>query len=460
MEIQNNYEPEMGLKDLLFTVLYKWRSIVLMAILFGVLLGGAKFAKRLINMQDQETQMEAQEDYEDALSLYETNKETYEREIENITLKIETFNDYMNNSPLMQISPYSKPVATADLYVKTDYEIMPGMMFQNVDYTDSLVKAYAIAINQGELLDGIDRYISTLDDTYLAELVTGKADYDNNMVHIEVTYSDLDIAEKMLTKVLNNIERRSIDTTAKIGPHQIEVTNRGTAMEVDEELAKRQSDNVNTQSSLQKVLADKKAELKVLKEPKLTALSKKAALKSGIKYGILGGVFGAFIVILFACISFLMSDKVFSERELHTRFKIKPLGVFAIERKKRILSGIDQWLDRLNGGDNVSDKATTFQIISTNIENYTKADQCLLVVGTAEAAHLQDIVTHLKGSLTERTIVYGGNLITDVSALQKLPFCDEIILVERRGYSNYSDIEREIETVESLHKAIIGYVLL
>lgn len=460
MEIQNNYESEMGLKDLLFTVLYKWRSIIFVAILLGVLLGGFKFVKSLINMQNQEVQVEAQEDYNSALALYETNKVTYEREIENITLKIKTFNDYMNNSPLMQISPYSKPIATAELYVKTDYEIMPGMMFQNVDYTDSLVKSYALAINQGELLDGIERYIPILDDIYLTELVTAKADYDNNMVHIEVVYSDLDIAEKILTKVLNNIERRSIDSTVKIGPHQLEVTNRGTSMEVDTELAKLQSDNVNTQLSLQKVLTDKKTELKALKEPKLTALSKRAALKRGIKYGILGGVLGAFIVILFACIEFLMSDKVSSERELHNRFKIKPLGVFAIERKKKILSGIDQWLDRLNGSNNVADKVTTFQIICTNIENYTKADQCLLVLGTAEDAHLQDIVTHLKKSLTERTIVYGGNLITDVSALQMLPSCDGIILVERRGYSNYSNIEREIETVDNLHKAIVGYILL
>lgn len=460
MENRNEYVQEIDLRNLLFTVLYKWRPIILIAVLLGLLFGGVKLGKNIIGLQDQEKRAEAQQDYEDKLSLYENNKITYEREIENIALKIETFNEYMNHSELMQISPYSKPVATADLYIKTDYEIMPGMAFQNIDYTDTIVKAYAIAISQGELLDGIDKYVEVLDDTYLTELVTGDADYNNNMVHIEVVYSDLDIAEKMLTTVLNNIEKRVRDTSTKIGPHQIEVTNRGTELEVDTSLVKLQSDNANTQASLQKVLTEKKEALKTLKEPQFTAFSKMTALKSAIKYGILGGILGAAASVFFICVAFLMSDKVVSEKEVRNRYNIKLLGVFSVKHKKRFLSGIDHWLDRMSGAGCIIEKDAVLQRICTNIENYAESDRKLMVVGTAGESEVQNISQYLKENLAEKNIIYGGNLNTNISALQELPSCDGIILVEKRGDSHHASIQNEIEAARNLNKKIVGYILL
>lgn len=47
-------EQEIDLKDLLFAVLYRWRPIILLAIVLGVLLGGYKLASGMMVRQDAE----------------------------------------------------------------------------------------------------------------------------------------------------------------------------------------------------------------------------------------------------------------------------------------------------------------------------------------------------------------------------------------------------------------------
>ena len=42
MEQNSTYDQEIDLKDLMFAVLYKWRPVVIAAVVIGILLGGFK----------------------------------------------------------------------------------------------------------------------------------------------------------------------------------------------------------------------------------------------------------------------------------------------------------------------------------------------------------------------------------------------------------------------------------
>ena len=129
MDQNNTYEQEIDLKDLMFAVLHKWRSILLVAIVAGVLLGGVKAVMTYQSQNDEETILAAEEQYEDDLHSYERNKETMERELGNLQTDIENQQNYLEKSVLMNMSPYDIYEARADIFVKTDYEIMPGMFY-------------------------------------------------------------------------------------------------------------------------------------------------------------------------------------------------------------------------------------------------------------------------------------------------------------------------------------------
>lgn len=130
---QNNYEQEVNLKDLLFVILHKWRIILVVSILLAILMGGAKGFLTYRSQNDPDAITQREEAYQLDLAQYENGLSSYEREIQNISDNIVNQQDYMEHSVLMNISPYNLYEAKANLFVKTDYEIMPGMVYQNVD---------------------------------------------------------------------------------------------------------------------------------------------------------------------------------------------------------------------------------------------------------------------------------------------------------------------------------------
>lgn len=151
MNTQNAYEQEIDLKDLLFAVLRKWKLVVASAVIFAVLLGGAKGFLTYRSYSDPEAVATRTETYETELKRYEDDKEICEREIKNITDDIANRQDYMENSVLMNMSPYDVGEAKADLFIKTDYQIMPELTYQNIDYTDTILLSYQSTITSGFL---------------------------------------------------------------------------------------------------------------------------------------------------------------------------------------------------------------------------------------------------------------------------------------------------------------------
>lgn len=105
-----------------------------------------------------------------------------------------------------------------------------------------------------------------------------------------------------------------------------------------------------------------------------------AALKSGIKYAVLGGVLGGFMVVFFICVAFLMSDKLYSAKELKNRYRIKILGTMPIRRKKPI-GKIDAWLNRMEGRAVEGNADTGYGLITANIRNYAENMKTILVTG-------------------------------------------------------------------------------
>lgn len=117
MESQYNYEQEIDLKDLMFAVLRKWRPIILIAIVFAVLLGGMKGAGALKQMKDSEYLAAKQQEYDNSMDQYAISKASLEKEVENIKASLESQNEYMEKSVLMNINPYDEYVTAAAFYV-------------------------------------------------------------------------------------------------------------------------------------------------------------------------------------------------------------------------------------------------------------------------------------------------------------------------------------------------------
>lgn len=92
----SNEVVEIDLRDLMFAALHKWRPVLAVAIIMAVLLGSAKGAMTYKKQNDPETAKETMVTYQNDLELYEKNKSTYEREMENLRTDIANQQEYLD----------------------------------------------------------------------------------------------------------------------------------------------------------------------------------------------------------------------------------------------------------------------------------------------------------------------------------------------------------------------------
>lgn len=453
MEPNSTYEQEIDLKDLMFVVLHKWRPILLAAVVLAVVLGGYKAVSVYRQQNDAEVIKESEESYQEELKVYEKTKETCEREIENLLTDIDNQQKYLEESILMNMSAYDVWEADTELFVKTDYVIMPNMVYQNVDYTNTILRAYKSALTNTEFLDDIAKKVG-IETRYLKELIDITA--ADNLITIKVKHNEEKAARTLMKDILNGVEASQTKIAESIGEHTVSTVNSSIGSMVDLDLANTQKTERDRLIQLNDSLETKQTELEELEEPEKAVTSATAAIRSGVKYAVLGGVLGAFLVIFYVCVAFLMSDKLYSEKELRNRFKLKVLGVLPAGKKAK---GIDAWLNRLEGRA-CGEESQEYSLIAANIRNYAEEAGTLLVAGNAHEELIKTVAGRIAEELGNVEVVAGGDMLQNVNALKTLPEVDGVILVEQCRVSSYGRIELEVEKILDLQKEVVGCVVL
>lgn len=456
----NVNEQEIDLKDLMFTVLRKWRPIILIAFVLAILLGGYKCGKELMNQRNEEFVTDLKEQYENDLDKYEQSKKGYERDINNLTASITYQEKYKENSILLKVDPYNKGTASIDVFVRMlEPSLEKGLTVMTVDYADGVVKAYASAIQQGGFLADLAKK-KGIDLIYLKELIKVTVDYDSNMFNVSVTYPDEKGAEEILNEIIDSIESEQTEVQEKLGQHSISLMNWDVGVITDQTLTDYQQQKVKNLADTNNSLEDAEKALEDLVEPKKpVALSKSSILKAGIKYGILGWIMGAFLTAFGIGVVYVMNGKLSTDNDLKDRFGLKLLGGFREKRNKKAFSRIDEWLDSLEGKENIPDELV-YDMIAANIHNFIHEDKSIFLTGTVEKEILESFVLKLQKRLPELKLEFGADMTRNVLTLQRIPECDEFILIETRRESRHKDIEKEVETILNLKKDIVGYIML
>jgi capsular polysaccharide biosynthesis protein len=459
--MENNMdEPEIDLKDLIFAVLRKWRLVILAAVIFAFLMGGYKYVKEFMNYRNEEYVSKLKDQYDSDLEQYKQIQSGYEWNIEKLTASIDYQEKYRENSILMKTDPYNEATAAVDIFVEVP--ALPqgnGVIVTSVDPADGIVKAYASGLLQGTALQSVAKQMG-IDVMYLKELVKVTTDYEGNMLNVSVTYTDEEGADEILDGLLDRIESSCTEIQTNLGQHTIAIMNRNVGTVVDQTLADYQKKKLTDLTEMKKSLDNAEKELKELGEPSQpVTLSKRSMSKEGIKYGVIGGLLGAFLVALGVCVAFVMNGKLNSDGDLKNRFHLKFLGGFTEKKDKKTVSGIDGWLDRLEGEEYTSDE-TVYDILAANLDNLVDKGTSILFTGTIREEALSDLVKKLQGRLPELQLGFASDMTRNASTLRRIPEFDEIILVVIRKESRYREIEKEVEIVSNMRREFMGYIVL
>lgn len=455
------YEQEIDLKELMFAVLHKWKWILAFGIIFALVLGGYKSLSSYMHESNPTVKKEAEENYQKELEFYHKSMDSCTREIENLEKSILGQQQYMEESVLMNISPYDVWEARVELFVKADYDNKPDMVYQNLEFTRTLLQSYQAALTSAEFIETIADEVG-IESRYLQELINITIDQDdtkiNNLLMVRLRCEDEATAKKILDGILDGAAQFKNQIQTVVGTHTISEVSRSLGAKVDLDLAELQKAERNRLAELKAALTVKENELKQIEEPAASDASLGTIVKSGIKYALIGGVLGAFMVVFAVCVGFVMSDKVYSPKELKYRFKVKILGTFPGPESKS-KDKVDAWLNHLEGRRQSKDINEEYSLISANISNYAKESRLLLVAGGAERTLMESVTSELTGRLTDMEVAWGGNVFNDAEGLRKLSQCDGVILVEQCGQSLYSNVELEIEKIRDMEKKIIGCIV-
>ncbi len=448
---------EVDIKALLYGMLKAWRPILGLALGCAVLLGGYRASRSLADQKDGEYVSEQQEQYEADLLVYESAKESYEQEISNIINSLAGQQEYLQDSILMKISPYEKCTASADLYIKTAYQIMPGMDYQDPDYTDALVKAYVSAVKEDALLEGVADSLG-IELRYLKELITVTEDRESGVVTVTVAHQDVESARMLLELLLEGLESKTEILAESVGAHEVVVLSRVTDSVVDLTLSDSQQRIADSMTTLQESLEEKQQALDQLSAPSLSAVSRTTALTAGIKYGVMGGILGIMLGAFAACLFWLFCDKADDGSEVEAVFGFRELGAFA-DRKKRWFSRVDRMVDRLFGKRPADDDGTVYRRIETRLRYYYPDARSLYLSAMGRESLTEELAGRLAKAFPERMIRWGGSLAEDPEALALASGGDGVILVVERGGTTYQDIQRETEAAGGCGTRILGFIL-
>lgn len=317
---QQTYEREIDLVLLVKQVMEKFKTIVIAGIIGAVVIGLIGMTLQIKEYNDPEAMKYHEESYRNDLNTYNAEVKKLNREIDNLNTSIERQEEYNEKSILMKINPFDVQKGVVQYYVDTDYQINPDITYQSPDYTDSVLNAYAVNVNNGGLWKYLyDNMEEPVEFQYLKELVSVSVDYGNDMINVNVTArTEADCKELLiLVKKCFDGYHAIIDET--ICEHDMSLVTESIYSTVDLDLEDKQRTNTEKVEDYTVSYEEKKfdlAELLEEGEPAYTVPTSRSIVTGTIKYAIIGGVVAAFAVAAVICVMLLLDTTIKYEKDV------------------------------------------------------------------------------------------------------------------------------------------------
>ncbi len=465
MEMQERTERELDLKEIFWGILFHWRQIVCFGIIFAILVSGVKYLR---DMRSYQLAQNAENTQQEELAEDEMQQVI---EARHLMSRIKEYEDYLENSALMQMNLYEKPVIELQYYVDSDYTFNYTQESQN-DYTDDLLVMYCSFIMSGEMGNKvIEEADLSVDLADFSEFwVVGK---NENSISIKVTCPE----EKKMKTVAESIKAQLKKKEAEfqeIGSHKLKLMVESENVVVDNNLIDRKntiSNNIatiNTQlNTLKTNLSEQQMKLLKNGQEEIENTGQNV-MKPGISfmYMIVGAVFGIFLICIWVACKTIFTVKFQNPEEIRTLYNARLLGEVHIPpEKKRFLSVIDEKL--LSIKNRKRKKLTIKQQINMVTENIAlsckqQGMDCIYMTGSEYEDLDTSTLDMLKQELSAQDIEVreGGNIFYDAKSLRNGTKVGNIVFIERKGQSIYDEIFNELNLAKEQENNIIGFVVL
>lgn len=490
-----------NVKDLLVYCFQHWRSaLVLMlsgGLLFGLLRGVSTYREELFERERWSHSYEECLDKAntgEALSAEESSIISYGRQSDVVTAinrKYAKLSYDLDNSLLMQIDPNAVAVATATAV------ILPGDP-DDLTAIGNLLLAYRSALINGAYLDELAVSLSTSGE-YLRELIsvsiggeTSDISLDSRLIlervrrynsitspfpadpttevsperssvlELRVIAAESDLAETLMDAVLAELDALQPQLSRRVAEHTVTTLNRARSVQSDRALMDAQLERHLSYSDFPALRSMYAERLYRIDIPAVSSGSaQSAALKDGIKWGVIGAVALFVVYGLLLCLRYLFSERPLTEIRFQQHYRLLPLAAFrsapnAVYRRR---GPFDRWLrrtDRMLMEE--CESGTVYDLAAGNLRLYGGELRTVLISGAAAAADKQALAAALSERLSSTKFVVVSDLV-DIGERMKLAEADGVIFYESFHATRFPALNEELRLTECAGVRPIGCVL-
>ena len=451
MRINRDYEQETNLRDLFFDVAYRWRSLLVAALIGAVLLGTFQYVSlESIHREGKKTQEEKQ--YEIDLQNFHDSINNTRTNIRNYTKLIKEKTDYMEESVYMSLDSQNEWVAFNRYYIQMDQAVLDAMPeIAQEDPADYVAAVYTATLTSGLDPDEMEALLGTGKKEYINELIAAWSDTASNTITVQVIGDSEETVLTQMDYFVNRLMTVSAPKAQEVGAHTLTLMNSDVTCTTDNNLSTKQSEIQNQVMSWQTTLMAQREQLNEL-EDKEEPTPPGNHIK---RFAAIGFILGALVLAAVYALRYILGGRLHLTKELTEHYGLACYGDFAHSRARQPGKGLDKWFENWEFNHMVTDPETVREGICALLREDGKTRRVLLT-GTISGQSLEALGKALKAKLGNAcALEVRGDLLHDATALEEAKRADTVILVEEKHVSRLSDIAREVELV-GLSAANVG----
>lgn len=469
-KMYNLYEDEIeiNLVNLIFYLLKKWRSL-LVVIVLGIAIGGAVYmVKKPADIEEiavvPAEDYEAEPDVKANMELAYQYRELYKDQLE-----------YKQNSVLMQLNPNEVYTGVLKYYVSAGNNTrLICELLQNI-------------VNESDLLDEIKKEIQLdCQDQYVKELINCWVDWENDphvsinnmagdltenlgtdhnnaMFYCLFTFKDQDNCEKAIRIIQKRIEQIEQNCQEIYGNYSFLNVNDSVRMEVNSDVLGKQKNNadiINTYlNNITKL--ESTFEKEDLSYYEAFYLNKEKEQQETVSEGNSGNLVKWLCIgIILACICwagyhiirYVLDKHIKQVEELKRRYRLPVLGYLDSTHGEN--RGLDGYIDKLYRKHDMLKDAEDYLQKSIKVLDKER----LLLCGDMTNPDIAGLAQKLCSE--DSRLKSAGFIHQDGDALMLLKNVDSIILLAQIGRTMNCEIKRELEVCRMKEITIEGVIVL
>lgn len=442
--VQRNqeYDPEIRVRDVLFHLLYRWRSILLAMLVCALALGGWQYV-RVNRIHSAGNQTKDEQRYERDLKSYEDTLKKAENNVKKTKNQLKETYTYRDSSLLMQLDP-DNTWAAERKYLVTGTEGPAADVL--VVYTGAMMADH----DEAEL----EAAFGTVNTGYAEEVTAITADGSENAFTVKVYGAEKEQAEKGLAYVSRMVEAAE-KQAQEIAPHTLTATNEGTSRGFIPDLAEKKY-------TLNDSIIKYENKLKAVERALYNAEESKP-LQPGnpvLRWALAGAVLGLLGMILLYVMVYAQREKLREGSEISEQYSVPLLGEMNRSGARRPGKGLDGLIEKLQFWKEPKTDAQVYDNAAALVRRI-KGEGPLLLAGTVR----EDVLAGVKEELSKRLgedaeIAVRPGFPMESGSAEDVCGAGSVLWVEAKHVSRSRGIRQAAEVFETAGTRVIGTLVI